>query len=82
MCFLVNCLVSPLFVDQINAGKELTITDPNMTRFMMTLEDAVDLVLFAFEHAAPGDIFVQKSPASTLEILSIALKELYNAKTL
>jgi len=72
--------VIPLFVDQINAGKELTITDPNMTRFMMTLEDAVDLVLFAFEHAAPGDIFVQKSPASTLEILSIALKELYNAK--
>jgi len=72
--------VIPLFVDQIKAGKELTITDPNMTRFMMTLEDAVDLVLFAFEHAAPGDIFVQKSPASTIETLAIALKELYNAK--
>jgi UDP-glucose 4-epimerase len=71
--------VIPLFVDQIKAGKPLTITDPHMTRFMMTLEDAVDLVLYAFNHAVPGDIFVQKSPASTIEVLAIALKELYNA---
>jgi UDP-glucose 4-epimerase len=71
--------VIPLFVDQIKAGKPLTITDPKMTRFMMTLEDAVELVLFAFNNAAPGDIFVQKAPASTIETLAIALKELYNA---
>jgi UDP-N-acetylglucosamine 4,6-dehydratase/5-epimerase len=71
--------VIPLFVDQIKAGKDLTITDPNMTRFMMTLEDAVDLVLFAFEHGNSGDIFVQKSPASTIEVLAKALKELYQA---
>jgi len=69
--------VIPLFVDQMKAGKDITITDPNMTRFMMTLEDAVDLVLFAFEHANPGDIFVQKSPASTIETLAKALKSLY-----
>jgi UDP-N-acetylglucosamine 4,6-dehydratase/5-epimerase len=71
--------VIPLFVDQIKAGKDLTITDPSMTRFMMTLEDAVDLVLFAFEHGNSGDIFVQKSPASTIEVLAKALKELYQA---
>ena len=71
--------VIPLFVEQIKAGKDLTITDPNMTRFMMTLEDAVDLVLFAFENGNAGDIFVQKSPASTIEVLAEALKELYHA---
>jgi UDP-glucose 4-epimerase len=71
--------VIPLFVEQIKAGKALTITDPLMTRFMMTLEDAVDLVLFAFEHGKPGDIFVQKAPASTIETLANALLQLYNA---
>jgi UDP-N-acetylglucosamine 4,6-dehydratase/5-epimerase len=71
--------VIPLFVDQIKAGKDITITDPNMTRFMMTLEDAVDLVLFAFEHGVSGDIFVQKSPASTIEVLANALKDLYHS---
>lgn len=71
--------VIPLFIDQIKAGKPITITDPHMTRFMMTLEDAVDLVLYAFTHAEPGDIFVQKAPATTIELLAIALKELYNA---
>ncbi|XCW68972.1 UDP-N-acetylglucosamine 4,6-dehydratase/5-epimerase [Kosakonia cowanii] len=70
--------VIPLFVDLIQAGKALTITDPNMTRFMMTLEDAVDLVLYAFEHGNNGDIFVQKAPAATIETLAIALKELLN----
>lgn len=65
--------VIPLFVDQILAGKTITITDPNMTRFMMTLEDAVDLVLYAFEHGQNGDIFVQKAPAATIEVLAQAL---------
>jgi UDP-N-acetylglucosamine 4,6-dehydratase/5-epimerase len=72
--------VIPLFVDQIKAGKDLTVTDPSMTRFMMTLEDAVDLVLYAFEHGQAGDIFVQKSPASTIHDLAQALIELYNSK--
>lgn len=72
--------VIPLFVDQIKAGKPLTLTDPNMTRFMMTLDDAVDLVLYAFEHGKPGDIFVQKAPAATIETLAKALLELYKAK--
>ncbi len=71
--------VIPLFVDQIKAGKPITITDPNMTRFMMTLDDAVDLVLFAFEHGKQGDRFVQKAPACTIEVLAKALKELYKA---
>ncbi|MEO5893954.1 MAG: polysaccharide biosynthesis protein, partial [Ferruginibacter sp.] len=71
--------VIPLLIQQIKDGKPLTITDPNMTRFMMTLEDAVDLVLFAFNNGNQGDIFVQKSPASTIETLAQALKELYNA---
>ena len=71
--------VIPLLIQQIKDGKPLTITDPNMTRFMMTLEDAVDLVLFAFNNGKQGDIFVQKSPASTIETLALALKELYNA---
>lgn len=65
--------VIPLFVDQIRAGKPLTITDPNMTRFMMTLDDAVDLVFYAFEHGKPGEIFVQKAPAATVETLAHAL---------
>jgi UDP-glucose 4-epimerase len=68
--------VIPLFVEQILAGKDLTITDPNMTRFLMSLEDSVDLVLYAFRNAVPGDIFVQKSPASTVADLAQALKEL------
>jgi len=65
--------VIPLFVDQIRTGKPITITDPGMTRFMMTLDDAVDLVLFAFEHAKSGEIFVQKAPAATIETLVSAL---------
>lgn len=65
--------VIPLFVDQILSGKALTITDPNMTRFMMTLADAVDLVLYAFEHGCNGDIFVQKAPAASIETLAKAL---------
>ena len=73
--------VIPLFIDQIKNGLPLTITDPNMTRFMMTLEDAVDLVLFAFENGKQGDLFVQKSPAATIEVLAKALIELYNAKS-
>jgi UDP-glucose 4-epimerase len=71
--------VIPLFVEQIKKGNPITITDPNMTRFMMTLEDAVDLVLFAFEHGNQGDRFVQKAPASTIADLAKALKELYKA---
>lgn len=68
--------VIPLFVDQIRAGKPITITDPKMTRFMMTLDDAVDLVLFAFENARPGDIFVQKAPAATIEVLVRAITDM------
>lgn len=68
--------VIPLFVDQIRAGKPLSITDPNMTRFMMTLADAVDLVLYAFEHGRNGDLFVQKAPAATVEVLARALTSL------
>ncbi len=68
--------VIPLFVDQIHSGNPITITDPNMTRFMMTLDDAVDLVLYAFQYAKPGEIFVQKAPASTIEILAKAVTEL------
>lgn len=70
--------VIPLFVDQIRAGKPITITDPSMTRFMMTLDDAVDLVLYAFEHGQNGDIFVQKAPAATIEVLAKAVLELIN----
>ena len=72
--------VIPLFIDQIKAGKPITITDPNMTRFMMSLDDAVELVLYAFQHSKPGDIFVQKSPAATIQTLAQALKELYESK--
>lgn len=68
--------VIPLFTNQIRAGEAITITDPNMTRFMMTLDDAVDLVLYAFEHGKPGEIFVQKAPAATVETLAKALAEL------
>ncbi|MCC8371356.1 MAG: polysaccharide biosynthesis protein [Rickettsia endosymbiont of Pseudomimeciton antennatum] len=71
--------VIPLFVNQIKEGKPLTITNPNMTRFLMSLEDSVNLVLYAFEHGQQGDIFVQKSPASTIEVLARALKELFSA---
>ncbi|MFI3221234.1 MAG: polysaccharide biosynthesis protein [Methylococcales bacterium] len=70
--------VIPLFINQLLAGKALTLTDPNMTRFLMSLEDSVDLVLYAFENAKSGDIFVQKSPASTVGVLAQALKELLN----
>ena len=68
--------VIPLFIDQVRSGKPLSITDPNMTRFMMTLADAVDLVLYAFEHGNNGDLFVQKAPAATVETLAIALNSL------
>ena len=69
--------VIPLWVEQIKNGKPITITDPNMTRFMMTLDDAVDLVIYAFEHGHNGDLFVQKAPAATLDVLAQALKETY-----
>jgi len=71
--------IIPLFIKQIKEGKPLTVTDPRMTRFMMSLKDSVSLVLYAFENAEPGDIFVQKSPAATIETLAIALKELFDA---
>jgi UDP-glucose 4-epimerase len=71
--------VIPLFVNQIKEGKALTVTDPAMTRFLMSLEDSVDLVLYAFEHGGQGDIFVQKAPASTIEVLAQALKELFDS---
>jgi len=71
--------VIPLFVEQIKNGKPLTVTDPNMTRYMMTLDDAVDLVIFAFRNGKPGDIFVQKSPAATIEVLAKALLELFRS---
>ncbi len=71
--------VIPLFLNQIKTGKPITITDPNMTRFLMSLEDAVDLVLFAFEHGNQGDLFVNKAPAGTIGDLAVALKELCNA---
>ena len=71
--------VIPLFVNQIKNNKPITLTDPNMTRFMMTLEDSVDLVLYAFKNGNNGNIFVQKSPAATIEVLAQALIELYNS---
>jgi UDP-glucose 4-epimerase len=70
--------VIPLFIDQIKNGNPITITDPSMTRFMMTLEDAVELVLFAFNNGNQGDIFVQKAPAATIAVLAEALMQLYN----
>lgn len=71
--------VVPLWIDQIKAGKPITITEPKMTRFVMTLEEAVDLVLFGFEHGQSGDILVQKAPACTIEVLAEAVKELFQA---
>ena len=72
--------VIPLFIDQILEGKQLTVTDPNMTRFLMSLDDAVDLVLFAFEHGQQGDTFVQKAPASTIADLATALSQLFGSE--
>lgn len=71
--------VIPLFIEQILAGQPLTVTDPNMTRFMMTIDDAVDLVVYAFENGNPGDVFVQKAPAATIDTLARALKKLFDA---
>ena len=68
--------VIPLFIDQIRRGRPITITDPNMTRFMMSLDQAVDLVLFAFENGQSGDIFVQKAPAATIELLANTMKNI------
>jgi UDP-N-acetylglucosamine 4,6-dehydratase/5-epimerase len=73
--------VIPLWVIQMKAGKDITITDPNMTRFMMTLDDAVDLVIYAYQHGKNGDLFVQKAPAATLSVLASALIELYKTDT-
>ncbi len=73
--------VIPLWIDQIKTGKEITITDPNMTRYIMTLEDAVDLVLYAFQHGKNGDLFVQKAPAATLDVLAKALTGLFKTNT-
>jgi UDP-N-acetylglucosamine 4,6-dehydratase/5-epimerase len=73
--------VIPLFVKQIKSGQDITITDPNMTRFLMSLEEAVDLVLFAFEHGNSGDLFVNKAPAGTIGDLAQALKEMFKADT-
>lgn len=70
--------VIPLFVDQIRAHNPLTVTDPYMTRFMMSIDDAVDLVLYAFQHAQPGDLFVQKAPAATIETLALAIKQVFH----
>jgi len=71
--------VIPLFIDQVENGKPITITDPNMTRFMMSLDDAVDLVLFAFENGQSGDIFVQKAPAATVELLAHTMRKILGA---
>lgn len=71
--------VIPLFIQQIREGKPITITDPNMTRFMMSLDSAVDLVLFAFEHAKGGELFIQKAPAATIDTLAKAVSQLFNA---
>ncbi|HPK53822.1 MAG TPA: polysaccharide biosynthesis protein [Smithellaceae bacterium] len=72
--------VIPLFLQQIQSGAPLTVTDPNMTRFMMTIDDAVDLVVYAFQHGNPGDIFVQKAPSATIGTLAQAMLRLFNAK--
>ncbi len=71
--------VIPLFVKQIKAGRPLTVTDPHMTRFMMSIDEAVNLVLYAFEHGEPGDLFVQKAPAATIGTLALALKRVFNS---
>jgi len=70
--------VIPLFIDQIKSGQPITITDPNMTRFLMSLEEAVELVVYAFKHANPGDLFIKKAPACTIDVLAQAVKELFN----
>tara|TARA_B110000027_G_scaffold133233_1_gene161195 strand:+ start:6474 stop:7484 length:1011 start_codon:yes stop_codon:yes gene_type:complete len=70
--------VIPLFISQLKEGKSLTVTDPNMTRFLMSLEDSVDLVLYAYQHGEQGDIFVQKAPASTVADLAQAVKDIFN----
>ena len=72
--------VIPHFYDQIKKGNDITVTDPNMTRFMMTLDDAVNLVLFAFKNGNTGDIFVQKSPSTTIGELASIMKKIYNSK--
>lgn len=74
--------VIPLFIDQIKKGAKLTLTNPNMTRFMMSLEDAVELVLYAFEHGKSGDLFVQKAPAATIEVLAKALLDIFGSDNL
>jgi UDP-glucose 4-epimerase len=71
--------VIPLFIEQVKSGQPLTVTDPNMTRFMMTIDDAVDLVLFAYQHGTPGDMFVQKAPAATIDTLALAIKKIFGA---
>ena len=71
--------VIPLFIEQVKEGKPLTVTDPNMTRFMMSIDDAVDLVLYAYQHGQPGDIFVQKAPAATIETVARAIKTIFSA---
>jgi len=71
--------VIPLFIEQILAGEPLTVTDPQMTRFMMSIDDAVNLVVYAFQNGQPGDLFVQKAPAATIETLTRALKRIFNA---
>ncbi|MDX1447111.1 polysaccharide biosynthesis protein, partial [Lishizhenia sp.] len=72
--------VIPLFMNQILAGEDITVTDPNMTRFLMSLNEAVELVLFAFEHGNPGDLFVNKAPAGTIGDLAQAMKEIFKSK--
>ena len=71
--------VIPLFIQQVKDGQPITVTDPNMTRFMMSIDDAVDLVLFAYQHGKPGDVFVQKAPAATIETLAMAVRTLFDA---
>jgi UDP-glucose 4-epimerase len=73
--------VIPLFVNQIKSGNDMTVTDPNMTRFLMSLDEAVELVIYAYQNGEAGDIFVQKAPACTIEVLAKAVKELFNAKS-
>lgn len=72
--------VIPLFLNQLKSGGPMTVTDPTMTRFMMTIEDAIDLVLFAFTHALPGDLFVQKAPAATIDVLTRAINKLFKTE--
>ena len=73
--------VIPLFIDQIKHERPLTVTDPTMTRFMMSVDDSVDLVFYAFEHGKPGDLFVQKAPAATIEVLAEAVRQVFSAET-